>query len=255
MILTVAFYRSNMPIKREDLMMALLSELVATCEAQKIDTGATLNVFARRLREAGRISKAGRGRGAAHMSFLDAARFLIACAATDHPERAADAEFVFSNFVWDSESVPVPEFQMTKDTTPTLDTALAKALELLADGTLDTLAKARSQRDQEEYAGFSMPILPPIMWLILRRNGGGAELRVMDGRYWYRHPALAALSRAFDEDGGGPPAQKVAIQAFERETHRFQTGKNLVAEFQLPVLRAVADLVAGKVERKDEGGK
>lgn len=229
--------------------MALLSELVATCEAHKIDTAATLGVFARRLREAGRISKAGRGRGAAHMSFLDAARFLIACAATDHPERAVDAEYTFSNFVWGVDTIPFPDFPMSKDSTPTLDTALAKALELLADGTLDALAKARSELHAEKYARFSMPVLPPIMWLILRRNGAATDLRVMDGRYLYSHPALAALSRSFDEDGGGPPAQKVAMEAFERETHRFRTGKNLTAELGLPVLRAVADLIAGKAEK------
>src|SRR5689334_10900765 len=102
--------------------MALLSELVATCEAQRLDAGSTLNVFARRLREAGRITKAGRGRGAAHMTYLDAARFLIACAATDHPERAADAEFVFSNLVRSEEmGIIDADFPMTKDNAPTLD--------------------------------------------------------------------------------------------------------------------------------------
>lgn len=226
--------------------MALLSEMVATCEAHKIDTAPTLGVFARRLREAGRLSKAGRGRGAAHMSFLDAARFLIACAATDHPERAVDAEYTFSNFVWGDAGTLFPDFPISKAATPTLDTALAKALELLADGTLDVLANESLELQKEKFAGFTMPVLPPVIWLILRRNGAAAELRVMDGRYQYRHPALAALTRSFDEDGGGRPAQKVAVEAFERETHRFRTGKNLTAELDLQVLRAVADLIAGK---------
>jgi hypothetical protein len=222
--------------------MALLSELVATCEAERLDAGATLNVFARRLREAGRISKAGRGRGAAHMTYLDAARFLIACAATDHPERAADAEFVFSNLVPASGSSLDADFPMTKDEAPTLDLALAKTLEWLGTGNIDAVAAARWKKSVPEVPAHIHIPAPAIVWLILRRSAAGAQLRVLDGRYIYQHPSLAAMVGSFEV--GGYPVQKVAQEAFERETHRFRTGKNLSAEFDGKLLRAVAKLVA-----------
>lgn len=226
--------------------MALLSELVETCAGRQLDTSGTLNVFARRLREAGRISSAGRGRGAAHMSYLDAARFLIACAATDHPERAADAEFVFSNLVRTDDMGSDTDFPMTKDEAPTLDLALAKLLEDIGSGRIDAVASARWDK--------RFPAHPEIdaafFWLILRRSGAGAELRVLDGRYAYQHPALAAVVKTFS-DGDGHVAQKIAQDAFARETHRFHTGKNLTAELDGGLLRAVANLIAGKASEGD----
>jgi hypothetical protein len=220
--------------------MALLTELVATCEAHRLDTGATLGVFARRLREAGRISQAGRGRGAAHMTYLDAARFLIACAATDHPERAADAEFVFSNLVCSGDMGTDADFPMTKEEAPTLDLALAKTLEALGTGKIDAVASERWKKKFPE--GPHIPAA--FVWLILRRSGAVAELRVLDGRYYYQHPSLEAVFGSIAD--GGYPVQKVAQAAFERETHRFRTGKNLTAEFNGELLRAIAKLIAGK---------
>ncbi|WP_186397675.1 hypothetical protein [Stappia sp. TSB10GB4] len=219
--------------------MALLSELVATCEAQRLDTGATLGVFARRLREAGRISQAGRGRGAAHMTYLDAARFLIACAATDHPERAVDAEHVFSNLIRTGERSEDGDFPVTKQCAPTLDLALAKTLEGLGTGRIDAISEAR----WNETSPAVCPVPPANVWLTLPRNGSGASLRVLDGWYRYDHPALAAVIESVG--GGGYPAQKVAEDAFARETYRFRTAKNLTAELDGTLLRSVAKLIAG----------
>jgi hypothetical protein len=81
--------------------MAKLSDLVSVFALHNVDTAGTLTLFSRRLREAGRVSKAKRGRGAASMKYLDAARFLIALGATDHPERVAEVEPFFSSAVPD----------------------------------------------------------------------------------------------------------------------------------------------------------
>lgn len=117
--------------------MALLSDLVAALAARGVDSPATLGLFARRLREAGRISKAGRGRSAAKMTYLDAARFTIACLATDHPERAAVAEQFFSSFVYDPDisMIRQPEaFTLPVVRGITFDAALARLLEEVASG-------------------------------------------------------------------------------------------------------------------------
>ncbi|KAA9014074.1 hypothetical protein F4U94_14665 [Sphingobium limneticum] len=217
--------------------MALLSELVSICETHRLDTGATLNVFARRLREAGRVSKAGRGRGAAHMTYLDAARFLIACAATDHPERTADAEYAFSNITLSDDNQWCEAFHITAENAPTLDLALAKLLEGIATGEIDAIQQGKNE---ERRPGSALRI-PPFFGLILRRSHVSASLRIMEGYYHFQHPTLAAIVAAPDY-----LAQKPLMEELERDTYRFRTGKNLVAELEEKLLRAVAHLIAGK---------
>lgn len=217
--------------------MALLSELVAVCADQRVDSPATLGMFSRRLRESGRISKAGRGRGAAQMTFLDAARFLVACAATDHPEQAADAEFQFSNMVWSNDGVYGTKFQLTAETAPTLDAALARVLEAIADGSIGAAQLAEDRKRDPQFG----TRIPPIFSLIVFRGAVSARLRVLDGNYMFQHPTLAAIVAAKDYQ-----VQKPLTQAFERETHRFRSGKNLMAELDASLLRAVADLISNK---------
>lgn len=214
--------------------MALLSELVSVCEDHRVDTGATLTVFARRLREAGRLSQAGRGRGAAHMTYLDAARFLIACAATDHPERAVDAEFVFSNLMRADSMGTDDSFPLPKAEFPTLDTALAEVLRAMGNGEVTKVANERWEHPTPA---------PQHCWLRVNRSGAGADLRLLDGRSIYHHPALVAVTDSVRE-AGGSAAMKVAASAFERETHRFRTGKNLTAELEGSLLQSVAKLIA-----------
>lgn len=218
--------------------MALLSDLVAICAKHRLDAEPTLTVFARRLREAGRLSQAGRGRGAAQMTFLDAARFLIACAATDHPERAADAELVFSNFVRRG-GLTDKDFPLSPSEAPTLDVALAMTLEAINNGTIDAIASGRWNDEH--------PNLPRLAFIFdvglkLPRDGSATSLRVLRGEYYYYHPALAAFVSSIETHSA--EARKVAEEAFERETYRFRTAKNLVSELHLDLLRAVADLIA-----------
>ncbi|AOG00234.1 hypothetical protein BSY18_632 [Blastomonas sp. RAC04] len=206
--------------------MALLSDLVRKCAELGIDSEKSLAVFARRLREAGRLSQAGRGRGAAHMNYVDAARFLIACAATDHPERAAECELAFSNTVFSSgfttQDDPLP---LSAEAAPSLDIALAKMLEASATGVF--------------HAEGAM--LHPIMRLTVQRGGVQAKLKTPSGEYIYCHPALEAVVRQPDAQ-----AQKPWLEKLEAETRIFRTGKNLVAEFDSATLRKVAELIAGK---------
>jgi hypothetical protein len=69
--------------------MALVSELTEVTAKALGYPLPTVRLFARRLREAGLLSEAGRGRGAAQATPLDAARLLIALLATQSPSRAA----------------------------------------------------------------------------------------------------------------------------------------------------------------------
>lgn len=202
--------------------MALLSELVTLGAELGIDKESTLAVFARRLREAGRLSQSGRGRGAAHMSYLDGSRFLIACLATDHPERAADAEQTFSNII--------------DDDGRTLDIAVAQLLEGLASGEVD----AEHDRGPHPH----IVSLPPICWVIVRRGGLSADFRRNDERivFWHRE-MQRSLKAIKDLD---PAAREAGLLNWNAEASRFRTAKNLTAEFGLSILRPFADLIDGK---------
>lgn len=209
--------------------MALLSELVSICAGLGLDSEPTLNVFARRLREAGRISQAGRGRNAAHMTFLDGARFLISCAATDHPEKAVDAEHVFSSFRLMNTGVRDLGFDMSAKT---LDLALAGTLEALAVGRIRDLASAKS----------TSAYVPAPCFVGLRVvRSGSAQIRVLDGMYNFSHPATVALLQSMDMSRA---ATKLAEDAIERETFRFRTAKNITAELNTSLLVAVAECVS-----------
>lgn len=71
--------------------MALLSTLSkAIAEAEGLEE-TTVSWVARHLREAGLISQAGRGRGAAHMKASDAANLLIAVNGSDNAKNAVGA--------------------------------------------------------------------------------------------------------------------------------------------------------------------
>ncbi|WP_156635395.1 hypothetical protein [Methylobacterium sp. Leaf123] len=79
--------------------MALLSTLVkAVAEIEGIDE-VQVGWVARYLREAGLLSQAGRGRGAAHMSATDAANLLIGVNASSAPKDAVRAVEVYRELV------------------------------------------------------------------------------------------------------------------------------------------------------------
>lgn len=222
--------------------MATMPELIAVLAEHRVDNNATLELFGRRLREAGRVTKGKRGRGAAHMSYLDAARFLIACAATDHPERAVDAENEHSAFgasdITKSDASPS---QLALEPLISLDQGLAKLLEWIANGIIDEEAASQQKARHPDWEAHGFRVAPTIEFRLWR--GGTAIVRVLDLHAVFHHPALIAMVGSIGPDGGGYPVQKVAQEAFERESRRFATGKNIAIEFRPELLRAVASLI------------
>ena len=211
--------------------MALLSDLVAICAEHRVDTEATLTLFARRLREAGRVSKAGRGRGAAKMTFLDGARFLIACAATDHPERAADAESAFSALINAGREISFGKGKGDHEGDGTLlDASLAEVLSSIADGSLDAALRQR---------GFKYVVETPLQ-LSLFRSAAACNLEAGGAILRFAHPTMADMMANQPSTPDDP-----RMQAYEQETLRFRTGKNLSAELNSDLLRAVAHAISG----------
>lgn len=218
--------------------MATMPELVAVLENHRVDTGATLELFGRRLREASRVTKGKRGRGAAQMTYLDAARLLIACAATDHPERAVDAEYEFSNTLLHLDRGDTTHF-LDAHSAPTLDKALASVLEGFANGAIDDAERDRRNELMPGADTFNIPVMP-VVWLIVHRSGVQAQLRVRDETFHYAHRALIAI-------GNAQPGNDLTERArdYEHATTRFRGGKNLRAELDSGLLRAVANLIGG----------
>ena len=210
--------------------MAKLSDLVAVMARLKIDSVESLNQFARALREEGRVSKAKRGFGAAEVTFLDAARLLIAAGATDRPTRAADAERHFSGSrvhpIY-SDAQDLPFVEAIVESSPTLDQALASILEHMATGT-----------DWHHHAP----------WLCVERSTGGAKLQFGLSSVRFDQPAAIEHSRSIEralKRGEGLPGDPVEVVA----ANRFGDGKNLKAEFPPQTLLALANCVAGILQR------
>jgi hypothetical protein len=91
------------------MTMATLSELVeVTAEVEGIDQ-ATVALIGRHLREAGQISKHGRGPSAAHMGWVDGANLLIGINATRNAAQAARAVQTYRRLRPDEVEFPNPE--------------------------------------------------------------------------------------------------------------------------------------------------
>lgn len=215
--------------------MARLSDLVALMEEHRVDSGSTLNLFARRLREAGRVSKAGRGRGAASMTPTDAARFAIACLSADHPERAVDAEAVYSGMVL-SDVLVRPDFPIEYDPNATFDGFVAHLLTIVARGDVDALQ--RRNVEAKTPPGKPLIVIAPDVSITVFRSSVSAVVRVAGVEWTFRHPLLDAMIGSSDY-----LESRDRERVFEQETLRFRTGKNIVASFNGATVRQLAHLV------------
>lgn len=81
--------------------MALVSELNQVMADALTFPLPTVSIFSRRLREAGLISKKGRGRGAAHATALDGARLLIPLLANSSAAQAPECVRDFGGLIQD----------------------------------------------------------------------------------------------------------------------------------------------------------
>lgn len=113
--------------------MTKVSELRQALVSARLETNATLNVMARHLLDAGRLTKAGRGVNCGRATTSDAARLLIVCGATERSSETIPAEALFSNLV----CVTKPprghmlEGFLSAHSKPTLDLTLALVLSLI----------------------------------------------------------------------------------------------------------------------------
>lgn len=158
------------------------------------------------------------------MTFMDAARFAIACLATDHPERAADAEIFFSNLAF-SNSRALGGSTVSHSPGETFESGFASLLRQAAHGQLNQPLSA-----------------------IVERGTPIARIRAGDIEASFAFtPAIDAPTwGAADNLHGDLAAHEAwAVDAYA-PAQRFRTAKNLVAIFEDDLIRALAKLVAGE---------
>lgn len=98
-------HSQRLQIKRSEAMALLSTMVERIAEVEGVET-AYASGIARYLREAGLLTQAGRGRGAAHMSKQDAARFIIGLNASITAKEAPDYVRYFEDLknVWKTQS-------------------------------------------------------------------------------------------------------------------------------------------------------
>ena len=197
--------------------MAKLSDLVSVFAFHEVDTEGTLNLFSRRLREAGRVSKAKRGRGAASMSHLDAARFLIALGATDHPERVQEVEPFFSR------SLPFCSPGAVASLPDILREILDQGFEL--DRAVAYLIQHISHVASKDASS---------TWLEIDRANGGAMIQIGRGALFFEQPQMHALHSSGSTDADLDFEEK--FDEASRESATFATGKSIKATFFVGIL-------------------
>jgi len=204
-----------------------LSDLVSILADRGVDSPSTLALFSRRLREAGRVSKAKRGKGAAHMTYRDAARFLIAVFATDHPERANDAEQFFSAARPRYLANAVPSLHPVLIDICESDCPLDNAIAIL----LGAIAK------------FPVEILSRV-YVDFERNVGAATIVIGDSRLQFEQPTYRALDD-LEKSNLTPVQYEAALIQSMTEAAKYSSGKSITSTLDcglmLLISRALSD--------------
>jgi hypothetical protein len=219
--------------------MGTIPDIIRVMAAHQVDKEPTLRLFARSLSAAGKLSEPRPGPGGTLATLRDAARLLIAVAATDKPRDAARCVDVFGGMVWESAMVREGARQwLRQEDEPTLERGLAAALGALGAGEVhrynEIVLRAENERPTVPAIVFKTP---PVVQFDLSRNGSGAAINICGATVRYIHPLLAAqFNKTYDE-------ALVLSEEYERATADFRTGKSLRAFLDEPLLTAVARAV------------
>ena len=209
--------------------MAKLSDLVTILALEHIDVPATLQLFSRRLREAGRVTKAKRGFGAAEATPLDAARLLISTGATDRPERSVEGEMFFSSATADPmfhDSGVIPLFDEFQEHGSRLDDALATIL------------------GNREFIWRNKPLLQ------FDRATGSATISVDTTALVFQQPEHLVVRKARLRGWDGIEHPELWEHQQYDIMGQFGSGKNIRVFFEPQVLASLAGTLALKAERR-----
>lgn len=158
-------------------------ELVSMMSAVLGIPEATVYIYARHLREAGLISKGGRGRSAAKMTPLDASRLLLAFLSTETAALAAQAVIDFG-------SLKCTNSKLNGDPDLTLEALFGKKLPppISFENTLAALISGFSDHEfirvveKSSWGSPQHPLLP-LMSACVYESKLGAEINIHNNKY------------------------------------------------------------------------
>lgn len=223
--------------------VAKLSEVLKISEA-------TLTVYDRTLRDAGLLSKGGRGRGSIHRSPLDAARFLIALLVTPSPARAVDAVNDFGNLVHEQDHIRDANRLTLDELWPAFRRGhtFEEALSCIIAGFGD-----QRFRDVLWDRGYELPSTHgkgterhyPGLQISVRDTKVDASINIDGNEYFYHHAALLKSNKVRE---GTPLAQIEAMlsagEPFYDAMDRY-AGIRSVRSLAMPEIAPIAEFICG----------
>lgn len=229
--------------------MALISELnTATAEVLTFPLP-TVAMFSRTLREAGLISKKGRGRGAAHAVPLDGARQIIALMATASPAQAPDCVTDFGALV-QGYRLEVGTKPAAKGTPAVLDGfTIEECYGLPRQHTFEEaltalLAGFNEERFTAAYVAAARPVphgryMLALIEVDLLDTALGAGLRLGGHTYHYTFKAMV------DVEHGNGDALRAAAAEFAKVGAKYRRGIHSRRTIDADVLRKIALVING----------
>lgn len=226
--------------------MAKLSQMIDEAAYWTSIPKATVNLVARRLREAELIASGGRGPGGAEMGYSDAANLIMALAGADQVKDAALVAQMMRDAVpislarQDGEELPGGPTPLIFDGR---DAAVLPFGEML-DGLLREMAEGdfHDQESGEPYRSIRL-IVPRAPGLI----NAAPSLEIESDNKWWRFN-YHANNPAFD----AIPRDQWNDRARELFGSAFPIGFSHIVQIHDLVLSGMAHLIAGKSLREDE---
>lgn len=202
----------------------------------------TVTVFYRTLREAGLVSKSGRGRSATHCAPLDIGRLILSLLVTDSPARAATAVEDFGR-LW---CLEVHEEDGTFG--PTLGElcgdkfsdghTLEEAISSLSDG----FCRTEFMEVMEKYAtqdhGILGPLLP-VIFIRVRESRIDATIRINNRIYTYGDQNIILIR----DTKPGSEGRKSLQEEHERNSDRWFRGLRVEREVSTVELKKLGELL------------
>ncbi len=200
----------------------------------------TVTVYDRVLREAGLLSKAGRGRGSVHRSPLDTARLLIALLSTSAPARAAKAVRDFGALECRKLSIANPDkLDLSKlcgkqfKRVHTLEDAISAIIAGFGRDDFRELLEDNVRGDSR------MPLLPYI-GIVVYDTKLAAEINIEGNVNGYRHSLLLDANKPRSSDNERDRNLDACFAVHEK-----YRGIPTQRQIAMPMIMPIAEFIAG----------
>ena len=201
----------------------------------------TVTVYDRVLREAGLLSKAGRGRGSVHRSPLDTARLIIALLCTSAPARAAEAVLDFGALEYsEMEAVPPSPLDLEKlcgepfGGTHTFEDAVTAIVAGFGRVEFREMLEANTNKNPNANPAWDNDI-----GIMVYDTNFTAEINVQGHWYKYQHPDLldSFEAKSLHSEGDDKLAYRTVLEKYR--------GIPSVRRIAMPMIKPIAEFIAG----------